>query len=501
MGKSKAQFSILMIFFILFGLARNLYAADRFLDRGMEEYKAGNYEEAFELLTQARERQPESSLAAYYLGLTCKQMMNDREAIQSLMDAIRLTPSIPEAYPELIEIYYQRDQLKEAKEWIIKAEAAGVKPGQISFLKGLIFFKEGQYQNAIDAFKKAKKADPSLTQSADLHMAMVYSRERRFAKARESLNAVISIDPASEPASFAKEYEDVLARVAQRYKAWWGEAAAAYQYNDNLVLKPSSEIPDVVITRERDSGMITDLTVGYSPRLKEPWILYAQYDSYTNTYFDNHKVNLIQQTASFIPGYNFPKGAITLPCTYSYLWLHSDKYMSVVSARLTLSFMPIENHIGQLLAGYIRREMLQLPSSRNENRDANLWIISPRYLYAFSGGKGLFDIRYELWIDEAEGKNWENIGNRLKLSLLVPVVDRVCLTISGDAFLQDYRHTHTIFGMKRSDRTYMGLANIRWEILRGLSFTLQYAYTKADSNISVYEYEQNLLTAGMAYNF
>jgi len=175
--------------------------------------------------------------------------------------------------------------------------------------------------------------------------------------------------------------------------------------------------------------------------------------------------------------------------------------MSVVSARPTLSFMPIENHIGQLSAGYIRREMLQPPSSRNENRDANLWIISPRYLYAFSGGKGLFDIRYELWIDEAEGKNWENIGNRLKLSLLVPVVDRVSLTISGDAFLQDYRHTHTIFGMKRSDRTYLGLANIRWEILRGLSLTLQYAYTKADSNISVYEYEQNLLTAGMAYNF
>jgi tetratricopeptide (TPR) repeat protein len=111
-----------MILFISIGSGERLNGAENFLDRGIAEFKTENYEEALEFLIKAREQQPESSLAAYYLGMTYNQMGEYRKASKHLRDAIRLTPSVKEAYPELIQALSNLNELKEAKDWIARAE-------------------------------------------------------------------------------------------------------------------------------------------------------------------------------------------------------------------------------------------------------------------------------------------------------------------------------------------------------------------------------------------
>jgi hypothetical protein len=161
------------------------------------------------------------------------------------------------------------------------------------------------------------------------------------------------------------------------------------------------------------------------------------------------------------------------------------------------------DHIVQFSTGYARREMLRSPPNhdRNEERDGNIWSLSPGYLRPFKGGKGFFYFHYEFSDDNTEGKNWENIGNRFTLGLIFPIVEKVSLSVSGDILLQDYRHTHTFYGMERSDRIYYGSTGIRWEILKGLKLNLQYAHTRADSNIDVYEYRRNVVQLGVEYTF
>ena len=492
---------LLFMVFIPFGFAEILNAAENFLDRGISEFKAENYEEALGLFIKAREQQPGSSMAAFYLGLTHKQMGEYREASKHLRDAIRLTPSVKEAYPELIQVLYNLNELKEAMDWITKAEREGVKPGPIAFLKGRVLLKEGKNKDAIEAFKKAKEVDPSLAQSSDFQIAMAYAKEKKFAEAKESLKALISVDPTSELASFAKGYEEAFTRGLKMYKVWGATAGIAYQYDDNVVLKPNTDIPGVLITGKRDSSVISTFRFSYTPPLRDPWFFNAQYNFYANTYFSNHKVNLIQQSISFIPGYNFQKGALTLPLAYTYAWLHERQYMWVLLAKPTVNLILLPNHIGQFSIGYTRRETLNTPPDRYEDRDGNIFSVSPGYVYSFMNGRGIFNFRYEFSRDDTEGKNWENTGNRINLSLLLPVMDKLRFTISGDMFLQDYQHTHTFFGMKRSDRTYYGAAGMRWEVLNGLNLNLQYSHTHADSNISVYEYKRNVYTAGLEYTF
>ncbi len=226
------RFQFFGILLLSFAFVSDLYAIENFLEKGISEYRSENYEEALELLIKAREQQPQSSEAAFYLGMTHKQMGNYRESYKNLKESVHLTPPVIDAYPELIEVLYYLNELKEAKIWINRAEKEGVKPAPVAFLKGLILLKEGKHTQAIEAFKKAKEIDPSLTQPADFQIAIAHAKEKRFKEANESLKAVISMDPVSELASFAKEYERSFSKTVQAYQAWRFLAGLYYQYND-----------------------------------------------------------------------------------------------------------------------------------------------------------------------------------------------------------------------------------------------------------------------------
>lgn len=501
MRKSKVIFCLIFMFSVLGGLTANLRASENFLEKGIAEYKAENYEEALEFLVKAREQEPTSPEAAYYLGLTYKQVGKYKETAVQFRDAIHLTPSVKDAYTELIEVLYAMDQLKEAMDWVARAEKEGIKPANIAFLKGLILLKQGKTKGAIDAFNKAKEVDPGLAQPSDFQIAMAHAKEKRFAEAKESLKAVISIDPASEVASFAREYEKAFVKTLETYRAWRFTAGVAYQYSDNVVLKPSSAIPGVLITGENDSSVITTFKIDYSPLLSGPWFFSGQFNFYANTYLSIKTYNLISPTITLMPGYNFQNGAVTLPLSYNYTWLHEREYQSVATVKPTLNIALTPDHIGQLSMGYARRDLLQRPLTEDENRDGNIYLLAAGYVHPFLRGRGVFSLRYEFSRDVTQGKNWDNIGNRFIPSLLVPVTDKVNFAISGDILLQDYKHVHSAFHVKRSDRTYSGSTGVIWEILKGLNLNLSYSHTTTDSNIDIYAYKRNVYTAGIEYTF
>jgi len=471
------------------------------LKKGIEEYGAENYEEALELLQKASEQQPGSSVVAFYLGLTYKQTGKYKEAAKRYRDALLFTPPVLDAYTELIEVLYNLNELKEAKEWIAKAEKNKIKPANIAFLKGLVLVKEGKNKDAINAFLKAKELAPSLSQSADFQIAMVHTKERRFAKARETLKALMNVDPTSELASFAKEYEKSIAKVLETYRTWRAAVGIAYQYDDNVLAKPSTAITGVDITGESDKSMINTFRIDYAPLISGQWSFNGQLNFYANTYSRIHTYNVMAPSLSLIPGYNFQDGMITVPLSYSHIWLREREYMSVTAAKPTLSVMLAPGHIGQFSMGYTKRELLQAPINSDEDRDGDIYSASAGYLYPFAGGKGMFNGRYEYSRDAADGVNWDNTGNRITLGLLVPLLDKLNLTASGDMLVQDYKNVHTAFGLKRKDKIYTGGLGLTYEILKDFNMNLQYSHTRADSNIAVYDYKRNAYIAGLELRF
>ena len=494
---------LLFILSLVFSyLPDRLSASENLLEEGIQQYKSEDYEEALDTLTKARKQEPESSVVAFYIGMTYKQLKNFRLAEKNLRDAIQLKPPVKDAYLELADVLYTLDQLNEAEGWALKSEQDGVKPANAIFLRGLILMKRGHTNEAIASFKRAEELDGSLAQSATFQIALAQVAREDYDEAQQSLRTIEKIDPTSELSEFAREYDRSLTRTLEAYRPWHLSVGVAYQYDDNVVLKPIADIPGVDITGERDSSILATLGVLFNPRLKAPFFLNCQYNLYADTYFHTNTHNLFIQTLAVNPGVNFKRGFVSLPLSYSYVLVHERGYMGVFDVKPAVQFALHPSHILRFSAGYEKREMLEAAIDRNEDRDGNVFSASAGYIHPFAKGRGVFNLMYEYTDDNTDGRNWDNRGNRISLSLLLPaIVKKTNFILSGDAFLQDYKNTHTVFDKKRRDKTYTVSANLEREILRGLYLNLQYSYVRADSNISVYDYDRNIYTAGIEYRF
>ncbi|MBU1055451.1 MAG: tetratricopeptide repeat protein [Proteobacteria bacterium] len=487
--------SFFAILFIL-GVTVNIGAAGNLLEKGIAEYKAENYEESLVILIEARNQQPESSVAAFYTGLAFKQVGNLDEAQKHLKDAIRLTPPVVEAYTNLIEILYNLNKIEEAKKLIEKAEKENIKPSHIAFLKGLIFAKEGDAEAAIKSFQKAKTLDASISQAADFQIALAHAKKGKFKTARESLKAIVEVDPASELASFAKEYEKSIDKTLALHKTWNFSIGAAYQFDDNPVSADGA-----IVSKSEDSSMVNTFRASYNPYMEGPWTFGSIINFYANTYDTTDELNVINPSISLIPGYNFKNGILSVPVSYNHTWLHDHKYMSLASAKPTLNIMMVPGHIAQFSVGFSNREMLKPPLMKEEDRDGEIYNAGAGYIYPFANNKGMFNLRYEYSKTFTEGINWENYGNRLSAGMLFPVKHNVNLMLSGDIFIQRFNNEHTTFNLRRKDKVYSCSAGIIWEMVKGLNVNLQYYVTRTDSNITIYDYKRNIFTAGLEYRF
>jgi len=504
-----------VLFFVMFTLS-GIALADDLIEKGLAQFRAENYEEALLLLKEAREADPKSSPAAFYLGLTYKQVGDFREAIRNYRDAVSLVPSIKDAYIELIEMLYNINEFGEAKEWANKAEALGIKPANAAFLRGLILLKENKNRDAITAFAQSKERDKSFTQPADFQIALALAKERRLSDARKTLKAVIAISPDSELASFAKEYESALAKSLEEYRQWRFAVGAGCQYDTNIISKPSVSLGPGIddLPGKKGSGISNTFRIDFAPMPDGPWFSSAQYNLSTNNYLGNHtyKYDILSQTISLTPGYNFDWGALTAHLSYNHIWLSEDEYMSVFSLKPSFNVVTQSGLIWQLSGGYGKRKMLKPSTDPDENRDGEAYTFSAGYIYPFDEGKGMFNLKYEYSLDGAKGNNWDNNGSRLSLVLLMPLKEKINLMFSGDAFIQKYANHNTFTGAlhgpgfpdtptKRLDKTYTASAGILWELLKTLNLNINYTFTRADSNFAVYDYSRNMFSAGLEYSF
>ncbi len=501
-GKVGVFINILCLVAVFLLLAPSvLVAQEATLKEGISEYEAENYEEAQVILLKARESLPDSSEVAYYLGLTYLQTGDYEEAARHLMDAAGLSPPVDEAFTELIDVLYNMGRLEEAKNWISRAEERGIKPARVAYLKGLVLTKMGRSEEAIDAFKKAKELDSALTQRVGIKIALLYAKDKRFAQAKESLRAVVDADPQSRFAALAKEYEESIEKRERTYRRLRLTVGAFYQYDDNVMLRPIDDEGLEITGEERDSSAVATARLTFKSFLEGPWILNFHGNLYSNTYFNESSHNLINGTFSINPGYNFKKGALTIPVSYSHLWLEGDSYMDLYRTRPMLSIMVVPHHIIQLNPGVEKRDVQVSPANEDEDRDSINYIASVGYILTFFENRGMFNLRYTFSRDDAEGRNWENTGNELNLNLLLPLTKTIRLMVSGNVISKDYLRTHSTYNKKREDAVYTAGISLMWRVYGGLDLSLRYRHATAESNISVYEYNRNVYSAGFEYSY
>lgn len=480
------------------------------LEDGIVQYRLENFEEALALLEKSRAEQPQSSVAAFYLGMARKQGGDLTGAIKDLTDAATLKPPVLDAYLELADAYHVVGDDRKALEWANRSEAAGVRPGQSTFLKGVILSGQGKGEDAVKAFEKAKQQDATLAQPADLQIAMVLAGSRKLTRARDALRAVVAADPNSEIASYAKEYEQSFTRIIESYRPWRVALGIGYLYDDNAISNPSNAGARAQIgdpTGQRDFATLGTMRLDYTPMLSGDTIFNAQYimqsTTYANANTDTKNPSTIINSLTLNPGYSLGGSVLSVPVNYSHVLLREEKYQQMIGARPTWSLLLAPQHILQAGVSYTRRDMLQNPLAPEEDRDANLWGASLGHIFSYGNQGGMASLRYEFNFDATDGANWENRGHRVSLNGVVPVTEDLKLNLSGEVTSLNYLNPNMLIGngVKRDDTTWFGTAGLSYTLNKHATLTAQYSHTTAQSNIPVYGYNRNTFSTGLEFSF
>ncbi|MBW2560309.1 MAG: tetratricopeptide repeat protein [Deltaproteobacteria bacterium] len=475
------------------------------LKGGIEQYQEENYEEAAEILEEARKLYPKSSPAAFFLGMTYKQMMDYQKALINFRDAVTLTPRIKQALIELIDVAVHLQKLEEAKKWIAVAEEYKIFAPRMAFLKGQLLMKKGKNMEAVEAFERARSLDESLSQTVDIQIALCYMKEKNLKKAKERFQSAVLQDPESDMATFARQYQDMVEKRLELERPVRVTFAISEQFNTNLLSNPNDSQFTSGNADQQVYSTAPSLRVNYSPTLKGPWLFTAQY-ALSGNFHDEYSTSqdTVSNSASIVPGYNFGTFSLNLPTTYSYSMLRAPSYKEYsdsLSTGLMLRKAFGQAHMVELFGGYNRKEYFQPPTREEEDKDSTGYNAYISWIWMIKGI--FFNLKYEYISENTDGEWWDNEGHKFSANAVLPLIDKVKLQLSGQSYHQDYRNNHILLGNKdkREDETYTASLGLTWEFMKNTSLVLQYTKTRVNSNIGYYEYEQGLYSSGLEYRY
>lgn len=498
--------------FFLLAASAAFCQSSALLKEGIDQYKLENYEEALVVLQKAREEDPKSSIAAFYLGLAYKQTNDIKNALANFRDAVTLIPPVREAIVELIDSLRQTGQFEEAKKWISLAEREDIEPAKVAFLKGMILQSEAKYAEAAMAFQKAKDLDPAYGQSANFQIGICHMGQRDYGKAEELFKAAVIQDPLSDLATYARRYQEVAEQRRYLERPLRLTLTLLGQYDTNMLTlaSPYSGAPPAfneyaTATDKESLAMLNTVRLDYVPILRGPFIFNASYTGVSNIHHKYTSHDALANSLTLAPGITVGDFAVNLVGNYTHALKRDpsyQRYSDNMSIGPLFRYLIAPRHILQLYGAYVKSNFFK-PAINPELEDMSgsgfdsyinwIWLIRQ---------EGLFSLRYGYSVGNTDGIDYENQGHRFSANLIYPVWRTLKVQITGDVFMQDYRHENIFYAnAKRKDRVYAGTVGLIWDIRRYVSLMGQYMRTWANSNIYAYDYTRDVYSVGVEFRF
>lgn len=199
--------------------------ADFHYKMGVASLSEGNLQAAFVEFQKTLQLDPGNKDAIVSLGYVYLQFEEFGKAKELFLKAISLDPEFSEAYTYLGVVYIRTHRWKEAIEPLNKALSNVLyqTPGRAFYYLGIAWYRLGQFDSAINAFKDTMKRSPSFAE-AYYGLSLAYNKTGRYGEAAAMLEQAIEIDP-----SFKGDKIKFIIEMRQRLKTAKEEDAADAQ--------------------------------------------------------------------------------------------------------------------------------------------------------------------------------------------------------------------------------------------------------------------------------
>lgn len=234
---------------------------------------------------------------------------------------------------------------------------------------------------------------------------------------------------------------------------------------------------------DSDTALAATLSAGWQAPLEGDFGFRIDYGGYADSHHDFDEYNLVEQSISFEPQYTIGQLTLSLPAAFSYVMEDGNTDYNKYAASPTLMYLIPQTE--QVIAVYGIGSII-------DDRDDPLTDTSGSLLYDQSGDTILDEDAEALGVGCAYILFFHN-SSRIRLSLDYQ-------HSIYDARVTDY-DTVTLSEDNREDDIIIAGLDVQYQLNQILGIYVNYSFIHSNSNVSLYEYDQNIVEAGIALKY
>ena len=473
-------------------MAENQGAA--YFDFGVFAFEDGDYEAAEKNFQHAVKADPRNPDYLHYLGRTYLKTNRLKEAENALNQAVQYNATMEGLTYDRAIVQYRLGVYPVASFLFAEELSANPSNALAQYYLAICMYKRQQYKNALAHFEKASHKSPSIKPNGFFYAGICHMQLQQTEKAIEKFAWVTENASHRDLKTNAEKWLQTARAIGRGENPLHLFCKIGTQYDDNVALEP---IDQDIFADEGSLGITAYFSGKYRLLRFRGLSAGIGYNHYQSFHFDLSEYNLMGSIPNLYLKYSSQSWALTVSLLPTYYWLDDEKYM---------------------LRRQANTELIWNISERLASRYAFLFFDETNYITSGKNGQNiqfLMDLFYripenkitllgEAGYDQSDTDHtdYQYMGLQAKVGLAMELPGELIFSPSGRIYGKQYDQPHTTYSQKRDDVKYELSASLsRHMWYRWLTGSMEYKYTKNDSNISVYSYQSNRIAFAVSASY
>ncbi len=476
---------------------------DFYMTRGVAAYNTKSYSRADADFQAALSARPDDPRATYLLGLSEVKEGKYAEAEQTLFRALELNTEKQDIYLALGEAYLKQEAYAKAVE-VLEKIGGGSGPLADYYL-GLAYNGVGTHDRAVaplsQALKEAESQKLDWAEGARYHLGISQYRVGQLAEAKKSFAGVRANVPGSYRAEqseqFLRQIEDgvALATENRRVSAWGVDLGAGLQYDDNVILDPSTLTPISSGGRKKDTRFVLQVDADYKRHPTSAWGAGYTFYQTLHSHAKLKDYNVQTHEPSLFLLYDQDRLKTRFDYAFNYTEVGESPYVKShrLTPSLTILHRPtLSTRLFYRLDHHLYYKATAFPENK-ERTGTNHAFGATVYRYADQGRRALW-AGYVYDTEQANAEEWSGTGHQVLGGAEMLFDGGVRAHLSADYTRRLYEHPSTFVNppVERDDNIYTLSGRLSQPFMERMTVSLQYTYLRNESNLPVFDYTRGI---------
>jgi len=501
-------------------------AYDLSIAKGLIRFSSGQYSDAERLFQAALDANPGDSRASFYLGQTLIRLKRPEAAQDIFQKLLRKNPDDGRAWLGLGMAQYSRGQYAEALVSLDTAEKYLPSDPLVFYYQGLTYHQKGAFDLSPGRFLRARTLSNDLAAPCHYYSGIAYYQRGLLDEAREEFRAALKAgEPESELVKSARLFlEQAGGGEAAGPKRWDLSFTGMYQYDNNVVLTPLgiSPSPGSGISQKHDSVTVLFGRAEYRPIQTETWLAGTSYAFYQNFHQTLSGFDVESHTPAVYVQRQFGSFQTRLQYSYDYVLVGRSPFLIANSFQPSFTLSEGYHAFTQVQFRYQNKDFQDGRFLTNSFRDGKNWLTGITQYILFADNTGNFRLGYTFDTDRTGGgspaiaivgdqtnADWAYTGHRFSAGLGLPAVLTYKVDLDFSYYRQNYANPNSfipgnigdVSTLKRRDNIYYFTGTVSRDFTEWLTASVQYSYTREQSNVSAFDYNRSVTSMILTARF